>query len=70
MDEWAGMPAFDQEDLSGWKAIVVRFRGPDDYAAFAEAIGQKLTPKTRGIWYPEAPIDRLADKRYSTDEPT
>ena len=52
--EWIGMPEFEQEDLTGVQAIHVHFKTRADVEVFAELIGQKLTDKTRAIWYPEA----------------
>jgi hypothetical protein len=52
--EWVGMPEFEQDDLTGVQAIHVHFKTRADVEAFAELIGQKLTDKTRAIWYPEA----------------
>ena len=54
LDElWKDMPEFEQEDVST-RAIIVHFKTEQDVQAFAEVIGQKLTEKTRAIWYPEA----------------
>ena len=53
-EEWIGMPEFEQEDLTGVQAIHVHFKTRADVEVFAELIGQKLTDKTRAIWYPEA----------------
>ena len=62
--EWRGMPEFSQEDLTPWKSIMVHFEGLSDLREFSELIGQKLTPKTRSVWFPEAEIGRYANKRY------
>ena len=66
--EWHGMPEFRQEDLTPWKSVIVHFSSPGDMAAFAELIGQKLTPNTRSVWHPAAEIGHYANKRY-IDEP-
>ena len=66
-EEWVGMPEFEQEDLTGVQSIHVHFATRADVEAFAELIGQKLTDKTRSIWYPEAEIESYADKRYSDE---
>jgi len=62
--EWQGMPEFQQEDKTGCQRIWVYFRNPEDVQTFAELIGQKLTDKTRSIWYPEAARESLTDKEY------
>ncbi len=54
---WKGMPEFEQEDLSSYQRIAVHFENPEAVAEFAELIGQKLTDKTRSIWYPE--VERI-----------
>ncbi len=51
-DHWQGMPEFEQEHVHHRK-ITVKFETEADFKKFAEVIGQKLTDKTRGIWYPE-----------------
>lgn len=53
-EEWQGMPEFNQEDLTAVQSIHVHFASRADVDAFAELIGQKLTDRTRSIWYPEA----------------
>lgn len=62
--EWQGMPEFHQEDKTAWKSLIVNFSSIDDLQSFSELIGQSLTEKTRSIWYPQAEIERYADKRY------
>jgi hypothetical protein len=52
--EWEGMPEFEQEDLKPVKQILVSFKTMDDYEAFQELIGQKLSEKAKYVWYPKA----------------
>jgi hypothetical protein len=65
--EWEGAPEFDQEDKTAFQSIHLHFKNQEDIDAFAELVGQKITPKTRSIWYPEIEIERYADKRYSDE---
>jgi hypothetical protein len=62
--EWKDMPEFKQEDLTSYRKIVVHFRNDDDVKAFAELIGQKITPKQPSLWYPEMQPRRYAHLRY------
>jgi hypothetical protein len=62
--EWAGMPAFEHDDLTPVKQIVVNFAHADDLERFAALIDQKLTMSTRSIWYPPAPVGHYADKAF------
>ena len=57
--EWKGMPECNQKDLSAFKQITVNFKTLEDINAFARLIGQKITEKTRSLWYPEAEIMRM-----------
>ena len=59
--EWLGMPAFEHEDLTSVQSVRVHFKTREDAQAFAELIGQKITDKTRSLWYPKAEIIRYGD---------
>ena len=53
-EHWQGMPEFEQEDLTSVQKIIIHFRTFADVENFSLLIEQKLTDKTRAIWYPEA----------------
>ena len=65
--EWRGMPEFSQEDLTAWKSITVHFESVADMAAFSHLIQQPMTPNTRSIWFPEAEIGHMVNKRYADE---
>lgn len=52
-EEWKGMPELQGEDQMGVKQLTVHFQTMEHYHLFCLAIGQKLTDKTKSIWYPE-----------------
>jgi len=62
--EWKGMPEFSQEDLTSAVSIIVHFANNEDRDKFADIIGQKLTSKTKSIWFPKLEIDKVINKRY------
>jgi len=62
--EWVDMPEFVHEDLTPIKQLIVSFATKEDFEEFSKLIGQKLTSKTQSVWYPEATIDRYANKIY------
>ena len=66
--EWKDMPEFVQEDLAPWKSLAVHFENEEDLIKFAQLVQQRITPDTRSIWFPEAEIGRMSNKRF-TDEP-
>ena len=67
-DLWQGMPEFEQEDLMPKSSLIVHFESDEDREHFAQLVQQRITPKTRSIWYPEAEIGYYYDKRYLTPE--
>lgn len=52
-EEWEGMPEFKRSDNAPAQKIVVNFKTYDDVRKFAELIGQRLSPQTDTIWYPQ-----------------
>ena len=66
--EWEGMPEFEQEDLSAIKMIKVNFATIADMDTFSDLVGQKITERTRSIWYPKAELLSQTNKVYQ-DEP-
>lgn len=56
--EWVGMPDFSNEDKGPKRQLIVSFKDDVDVKAFGELIGQKITDKTRSIWFPyQEPMD-------------
>lgn len=66
-EEWQGMPEYEGEDKMGEKQITVHFVTMADYAEFAKLVNQKLTEKTKSIWYPEAEKLSEIDHVYETE---
>jgi hypothetical protein len=50
--EWVGMPEFVQGKKEAHSQIIIRFENETDLQEFAKLIGQKLTKKTKSIWFP------------------
>jgi hypothetical protein len=68
MNEWIGMPEFDQSDRTSKFEVVVHFLSESQRDAFAELVGQKITAKTHSIWYPEEDEVREAGvHRYASE---
>lgn len=64
--EWEGMPDFaDQEPC--FRKIIVSFDTQGDVDKFCELIGQKVTDKTKSIWFPEKERRDLESKRWVED---
>lgn len=67
-EHWKNMPEFIQEDLQPHQSIIVHFENREDMDNFSKLINQKLTYKTKSVWYPEAEIGKIANKRYIQDD--
>ena len=63
-EEWKGMPEFEQENLNPKKQIIVSFATDADRESFSKLIGQKLTEKTKSIWFPKQEQDIVKDLQY------
>ncbi len=50
---WIDMPEYVQEEDKEFSKLTVRFDNEDDLMEFAALINQKLTNKTKSIWFPE-----------------
>ena len=59
------MPEFTQEDVSG-RRIIVHMKDEEDVQAFAMVMEQKITEKTRYIWYPYQPQESHTHLRYES----
>ena len=53
MNEWKGMPEFEQPDAGPFRTLTLHFKDQASVDAFAKLIGQNLTGKTKWVWYPE-----------------
>ena len=70
-DIWEGMPEYNNENLHPEQSITVNFNNREDVENFAKLINQKITDKTRSIWYPERPeelVNQLGTGMVFTDE--
>jgi hypothetical protein len=66
--EWEGMPAADNEDVA-LRHITIHFHSDADVTAFAELVRQKITPKTKYLWYPaEKPITAKLTKYVTNND--
>lgn len=63
-EHWVGMPSFESEDLRPVKQLIVSFKSEADMQKFANLLDQKITMKTKSIWYPEKLRAENSLKRY------
>ena len=64
LKEWDGMPEYVNEDETGLQSIVVHFKTEEAVRDFAELVKQKITDKTKSLWFPQEEETDLASKGY------
>jgi hypothetical protein len=65
-DEWQDMPEFIQHDMQSIHSVAVHFLTVEDMLEFSKLVGNNITFKTKGIFYP--PTGSSVKKVY-VDEP-
>ena len=66
-EEWKDMPEFEQEDLSPFFQIKISFSCQADVDAFSALLDQKISEKTRSIWYPKATKIDITSELYKNE---
>ena len=62
--EWTDMPEFNQDDLTPNRQLIISFKTEQDIQEFAKLIAQKITEKTKSVWFPKVENEKLFDKSY------
>jgi len=69
MDEWKGMPEFENEDVFGAVlSLKVHFASENDVQRFSELVGQDVTMQSKYIWFPKQERMDLKSYRVIDDE--
>lgn len=69
-NHWVGMPEFKQEDNPSYKTIYLHFRTKEDFEEFSKTYtermdkDQKISIKTKSMWYPHLDRDANSLKRW------
>lgn len=66
-DHWQDMPEYVSEDQR-YTTVRVQFRNKEDFEEFQKLIGQKLTEKTQGIWFPPLEKEQNFLMRWIEDD--
>ena len=62
--EWQNMPEYIQENNDPFQSVIVHFRNESDRKEFESLIGQKMTYKTKSIWFPEYDKEKPSNFLY------
>ena len=63
-DHWVDMPEFEQPKQAPFATLTVRVRNAEDLAKLAELTGNKLTAKTKSVWFPKLEPTDTGMKRW------
>lgn len=67
---WVDMPEYHQEDLMPQQSIKVHFSCDKDREEFSKLVDQKITDKTKSVWYPElSPGTTRGEDLHASDNP-
>jgi len=64
---WAGMPAYDPDELDAPVRLLLLLRSTEDRAEVARLLGLALTDKTRSTWWPPKEREDMAAVRLVSD---
>lgn len=69
--EWKDMPEFNQDRLTCYSEVLVRFSNENDMKDFAKLIGQTVNRRTTyvpSIWHPKLKCGACSQTRYIDNE--
>lgn len=69
MNHWRGMPEFNQPPNGAFRQIIISFDDQEGVDKFAALIGQSLTKKTKSLWFPPRPTNKVVDLFYFDERP-
>jgi hypothetical protein len=64
---WEGMPEYENENITPFRSINVRFRNEKDIKEFCDLIGQKITNETKSIWHPKLKQNDFISEAYISE---
>jgi hypothetical protein len=62
--DWSGMPDFHQPNDKPFRTLILHFNDQASVDEFAKLVGQRLTDKTKYMWYPRPPVKVAAEAVY------
>ena len=60
-EHWRGMPEFVQEDNGPYRQVIVSLEDEQAVKDFFKLLGQSYTDKTKSVWFPDRPMNRVND---------
>lgn len=66
--EWANMPDYNSNKGGGIQVLIVHFETQADVDEFAKLVDQKISSKTKAIWYPAKPRENMIKWVYINEQ--
>lgn len=66
--EWKDMPEYKTTNLEPYRTLIIHFRNKNDIQEFSELTNNKITNKTKSIWYPKLEIRDFKNIRYVDED--
>lgn len=64
---WQNMPAYQQENKSAQRQIIVSFDNDEQVAEFAKLMNQRITKKTKSLWFKARPRNNVAELFWKSE---
>lgn len=64
--EWKEMPEFQQDDQMSFRNIKIHFKDQQSINEFMKLVNQKITDKTKYIWFPQQEKEKVSNLSYET----
>jgi len=64
---WQNMPAYEQQDKSAQRQIIVSFDTEEQVQEFARLLGQPITKKTKSLWFKARQRNSVAELFWASD---
>lgn len=62
-NEYSDMPEYEDSDESGFRTLLIHFKDQAGIDDFSELVKQKITDKTKYLWYPPVEKENAVDYR-------
>ena len=66
--EWLDMPEYAHKDKTAERQLIINFKNEEDLKNFSNLIGQKITSKTKSIWFPKCGVEVVSDKMWVSEQ--
>lgn len=66
--EWSDMPEYSQDDKMAFRTLKVHFRDDESINEFSRLLFQKISDKTKSLWFPANEVEKVENIRYESEQ--